>query len=100
MLISILSRVNLGEKVDIQALFLKFTLDSIGQIAFGYNIGIQVFCFHQIIFYDNACTNCHITGALHQDRVDFADAFDYCQVSHSILFQFSLHSSYSALDQY
>lgn len=43
---------------DIQQLMLKFTLDSIGYIAFGQDI-----------------------GALKQDRVMFAEAFDYCQES-------------------
>lgn len=45
-----------GEVFDIAALMFKFTLDSIGFIAFGCEI-----------------------GALHQDRVPFADAFDFCQ---------------------
>lgn len=41
---------------DIQILMQKFTLDSIGKIAFGYEI-----------------------GALTRDRVLFAEAFDFCQ---------------------
>jgi len=45
-----------GESFDIASLMFKFTLDSIGFIAFGCEI-----------------------GALHQDRVPFADAFDVCQ---------------------
>ena len=42
--------------VDIQALMFKFTLDSIGKIAFGYDI-----------------------GALGSENIQFADDFDYCQ---------------------
>ena len=45
-----------GEAFNIAGLMFKFTLDSIGYIAFGNEI-----------------------GSLHQDRVPFADAFDYCQ---------------------
>ncbi|CAE7452525.1 CYP704B1 [Symbiodinium microadriaticum] len=45
-----------GKPFDIQDLFMKFTLESIGMIAFGVKL-----------------------GALQKDRVDFADCFDYCQ---------------------
>jgi hypothetical protein len=45
-----------GGPFDIQDLFLKFTLDSIGKIAFGKSI-----------------------GALQKDRVLFAESFDFCQ---------------------
>ena len=45
-----------GKSIDIQSLMFKFTLDSIGLIAFGNDI-----------------------GALDSDRVQFADDFDYCQ---------------------
>jgi hypothetical protein len=47
---------NKGNPFDLQDLFLKFTLDSIGQIAFGKTI-----------------------GALQKDRVLFAESFDFCQ---------------------
>ncbi len=58
-------------KFDIQDLMFKFTLDSIGQIAFGYNI-----------------------GALNKERVEFADAFDYCQEMAYISFLNPLHLLY------
>lgn len=45
-----------GKSIDIQSLMFKFTLDSIGFIAFGSDI-----------------------GALEKERVQFADDFDYCQ---------------------
>lgn len=54
-LITILKKSN-GAPIDIQGLMFKFTLDSIGYIAFGSNI-----------------------GALEKERVQFADDFDYCQ---------------------
>eukprot|EP00602_Paraphysomonas_sp_CaronLab_P010193 CAMPEP_0185018244 /NCGR_PEP_ID=MMETSP1103-20130426/1030_1 /TAXON_ID=36769 /ORGANISM="Paraphysomonas bandaiensis, Strain Caron Lab Isolate" /LENGTH=496 /DNA_ID=CAMNT_0027547987 /DNA_START=39 /DNA_END=1529 /DNA_ORIENTATION=+ len=47
---------NTSQPVDIQDLYMKFTLESIGQIAFGQELGTMT-----------------------QKRVIFADAFDYCQ---------------------
>lgn len=47
-----------GSAIDIQSLMFKFTLDSIGYIAFGSDI-----------------------GALDKERVQFADDFDFCQES-------------------
>ena len=56
-MIKILQQSN-GKPIDIASLMFKFTLDSIGSIAFGSNI-----------------------GALDKERVQFADDFDYCQES-------------------
>lgn len=61
--IDIINQQN-GKEFNIQALLFKFTLDSIGIIAFGHNI-----------------------GALTMERVQFADDFDFAQemTNHSFL---------------
>jgi cytochrome P450 len=56
---SLLGVLHAGPKTDIQSLMFKFTLDSIGVIAFGVNIGAL--------------------GS--DDKVQFAEDFDYCQES-------------------
>ena len=55
-LIDIINGKGKGTSFDIASLMFKYTLDSIGLIAFGADI-----------------------GSLHQERVEFADCFDYCQ---------------------
>jgi cytochrome P450 len=56
-------RESKGKPIDIAGLMFKFTLDSIGNIAFGSDI-----------------------GALDQDRVQFANDFDFCQESINLSF--------------
>lgn len=54
----LISILNSSTVLDIQSLMFKFTLDSIGKIAFGYDI-----------------------GALDSEKIQFAEDFDYCQES-------------------
>ena len=56
LLIQIINSKATNTSFDIAGLLFKFTLDSIGLIAFGVDI-----------------------GSLHQERVEFADCFGYCQ---------------------
>lgn len=73
-LIQVMTKKSKGNRsFDIQDLFAKFTLDSIGKIAFGKTL-----------------------GALEKDRVLFAESFDYCQfqANNSFLDPFWLFKRY------
>lgn len=68
-----------GKVVDIQNQYFRLTLDSIGEIAFGVSRCAVQLDIHPCI---DATVMCQVNvNSQLQQRVPFAEAFDYCQES-------------------